>query len=64
MSTRTAVEHVITPENLNYLRDMVSKGVVRLLHVPGDENHADALTKDLNYEKFSKFARVLMHGHQ
>jgi hypothetical protein len=50
--------------DLNYLRDMVSKGVVRLLHVPGDENHADALTKDLNYEKFSKFARVLMHGHQ
>jgi hypothetical protein len=48
--------------DLNFLRTLIDDGVIRLEHIAGDENHSDLLTKDLAYEKFSKFARRLMLG--
>jgi hypothetical protein len=48
--------------DLNYLRQMIHDGVVKFAHIPGDENRSDVLTKNLGYEKFSRFARQLMRG--
>jgi hypothetical protein len=31
-------------------------------YVKGEDNIADVLTKDLAYNKFSEFARVIMQG--
>jgi hypothetical protein len=48
--------------DMNFLRDLIERGVIQLEHIPGEDNHSDLLTKDLAYDKFSKFARVLMQG--
>jgi hypothetical protein len=48
--------------DLNYLRESVERGVVRFEHIGTDENRSDMLTKDLGYEKFSRFAREIMGG--
>jgi hypothetical protein len=50
--------------DLNFLRDLIERGVIRLVHVPGDQNHSDILTKDLGYDKFARFARMLMQGQE
>jgi hypothetical protein len=48
--------------NLNYLRQLQDRGVLKLVHISGEENHADTLTKDLGYTKFKAFAEKLMWG--
>jgi 3-deoxy-D-arabino-heptulosonate 7-phosphate (DAHP) synthase class II len=50
--------------DLNFLRDLIKGGVIRLVHVSGYQNHSDILTKDLGYEKFASFARTLMQGQE
>ena len=34
---------------------------VDIVNVSGEENRSDTLTKNLAYEKFAKFSRVMMH---
>jgi hypothetical protein len=47
---------------MDFLRDLIERGVIQLEHIPGEGNYSDLLTKDLGYDKYSKFARVLMQA--
>jgi hypothetical protein len=46
----------------NYLRQAVERGIVEFRHIPGDDNRADTLTKNLGYDKFARFSRMIMRG--
>jgi hypothetical protein len=48
--------------DLNFLREAREGGIVRFEHVGSDNNRSDMLTKDLGYDKFSRFARAVMRG--
>jgi hypothetical protein len=48
--------------DLNFIRAAIADRVVRFEHISGDLNRSDALTKNLGYKKFSRFARLLMRG--
>jgi hypothetical protein len=50
--------------DLNFIRAAIADGVVRFEHISGDLNRSDALTKNLGYDKFSRFARLLMRGEE
>ena len=44
-----------------HVRDAVHKNVVKVIHVSGDDNPADALTKPLFGNKFLKFRATLLN---
>jgi hypothetical protein len=48
--------------DINFLREAREIGIVRFKHVGTDHNRADMLTKDLGFDKFSRFARAVMKG--
>ena len=43
----------------HYIRERITEGDIEVLHVPGTENPADILTKNLGFVKFSKFVPML-----
>jgi hypothetical protein len=43
-----------------YLRDLIARRVIRLEHIPGEENIADILTKPLAAPRFIKLRDVFM----
>ena len=48
--------------NINYIRELVAEGIVKLIHIDGEEQHADMLTKNLAVQKHQKFKERLMRG--
>ena len=50
--------------NINYIRELVSAGIVKLVHIEGEEQHADMLTKNLAVQKHQKFKNRVMNGLQ
>ena len=39
----------------HYIRDVIARGLVEVTFIPGEENPADLLTKNLGRVKFEKF---------
>ena len=61
LKTTHQVKHINT--RIHYINDMIMRGLVQLLFVPGEYNVADLLTKGLPRESHDRHTEILMHGH-
>ena len=43
----------------HFLRDCVSRRLIRMVYIPTDDNPADMFTKALSAPKFSKFSALI-----
>ena len=48
---------------INFVREQIEGGFIKLLYINTEDNVADVLTKALTIEKHARFINVLMNGH-
>lgn len=58
-STQGRTKHIDVRHH--FLRELQDKKLLRVKHIPGEENPADLLTKNLGTADFQKHARFIMH---
>ena len=61
LKTTHQVKHINS--KINYINDLITRGIVELLFVLGEYNVADLLTKGLDREAHERHTEVLLHGH-
>lgn len=48
---------------INFVREQIECGFIKLVYINTEDNVADVLTKALAIEKHAHFVNVLMNGH-
>ena len=61
LKTTHQVKHINV--RIHYINDLIVRGILELLFVPGEYNVADILTKGLPRESHERHGEVLLHGH-